>query len=318
MRPTLEPAGLHIGGNVAENLRRALPEERLHGAPRHRTHARAPDGEVAELGGSTDPDGPDLLGSSSAWRGNARNRHQNRRFGSSALRGRSDAARRIRDDGRSGSGGVRDRRCGNPTLGARDDGPAHDRSGRARRHGAARPGPEPCCWSSSTECPPRWRRTLPRSSGSAPSTAPESGAATNDVARALLWKGRKVGVRGDGPGRNGLRAGRAARNAPPGRPTPDRVVSGSTGFGSATCSTRVTATSIRLFRPTLPKARRNAAILAEVTPTPRLDAGGSLTGEHGVGMDKACSMPRILRARPRRSRGCVARSTRTGSATRER
>jgi glycolate oxidase len=28
-----------------------------------------------------------------------------------------------------------------------------------------------------------------------------------------------------------------------------------------------------------------------------LDAGGSLTGEHGVGMDKACSMPRMFSER---------------------
>ena len=34
--------------------------------------------------------------------------------------------------------------------------------------------------------------------------------------------------------------------------------------------------------------------LAEAILDACLDAGGSLTGEHGVGMDKACSMPRMF------------------------
>ena len=37
--------------------------------------------------------------------------------------------------------------------------------------------------------------------------------------------------------------------------------------------------------------------LAEAILEPCLDAGGSLTGEHGVGMDKACSMPRMFSER---------------------
>ncbi|MBM2823690.1 MAG: putative FAD-linked oxidoreductase, partial [Thermoleophilia bacterium] len=37
--------------------------------------------------------------------------------------------------------------------------------------------------------------------------------------------------------------------------------------------------------------------LAEAILDACLDAGGSLTGEHGVGMDKACSMPRMLSER---------------------
>ena len=77
--------------------------------------------------------------------------------------------------------------------------------------------------------------------------------------------------------------------------------------------------------------------LAEAILDACLDAGGSLTGEHGVGMDKACSMPRMfserdlprVRAAPARVRsarhlqprqgdpdaaGCAARCpARTGS-----
>jgi glycolate oxidase len=37
--------------------------------------------------------------------------------------------------------------------------------------------------------------------------------------------------------------------------------------------------------------------LAEAILDACLDAGGSLTGEHGVGMDKACSMPRMFSER---------------------
>ncbi|MCS7007463.1 MAG: hypothetical protein NZL88_07910, partial [Gaiellaceae bacterium] len=37
--------------------------------------------------------------------------------------------------------------------------------------------------------------------------------------------------------------------------------------------------------------------LAEEILDACVDAGGSLTGEHGVGMDKACSMPRMFSER---------------------
>jgi len=41
--------------------------------------------------------------------------------------------------------------------------------------------------------------------------------------------------------------------------------------------------------------------LAEAILDACLDAGGSLTGEHGVGMDKACSMPRMFSERDLRT-----------------
>ncbi len=41
----------------------------------------------------------------------------------------------------------------------------------------------------------------------------------------------------------------------------------------------------------------SARLLAEAILEACLDAGGSLTGEHGVGMDKACSMPRMFSER---------------------
>ena len=50
-----------------------------------------------------------------------------------------------------------------------------------------------------------------------------------------------------------------------------------------------------------------------------IDAGGSLTGEHGVGVDKACSMPKLFGADDLATmRGCATRSTRAGSRTRAR
>jgi glycolate oxidase len=41
----------------------------------------------------------------------------------------------------------------------------------------------------------------------------------------------------------------------------------------------------------------SARLLAEAILEACLDAGGSLTGEHGVGMDKVCSMPRMFSER---------------------
>jgi len=48
-----------------------------------------------------------------------------------------------------------------------------------------------------------------------------------------------------------------------------------------------------------------------------IDAGGSITGEHGVGTDKACAMPLMVRrGRPsRRCSGCVVHSIRAGWRT---
>ncbi len=48
--------------------------------------------------------------------------------------------------------------------------------------------------------------------------------------------------------------------------------------------------------------------LAEAILDACLDAGGSLTGEHGVGMDKACSMPRMFSERDLETFGRVRRA----------
>ena len=43
------------------------------------------------------------------------------------------------------------------------------------------------------------------------------------------------------------------------------------------------------------QAERAEQLAAEIL-TACLDAGGSLTGEHGIGLDKACQMPRMFSA----------------------
>jgi glycolate oxidase len=51
-----------------------------------------------------------------------------------------------------------------------------------------------------------------------------------------------------------------------------------------------------------------ARLLAEAILDACMDAGGSLTGEHGVGMDKACSMPRMFSERDLEVFGRVRRA----------
>ena len=78
----------------------------------------------------------------------------------------------------------------------------------------------------------------------------------------------------------------------------EELVDASTGSGSATSSTRATATSTRSSSTTRAKGETEAAKeLAEAILGACLDAGGSLTGEHGVGVDKACSMPKMFSER---------------------
>ena len=73
----------------------------------------------------------------------------------------------------------------------------------------------------------------------------------------------------------------------------------STASGSGTCSTRATATSIRSSSTTRPWRASTSA--PRRSPTQILaacvEAGGSLTGEHGIGVDKACAMPSMFSER---------------------
>ena len=104
------------------------------------------------------------------------------------------------------------------------------------------------------------------------------------------------GVRRDGPRQPRLlRAGRrrAAHEAAGGAAPDRRALAASTASVSATSSTRATATCTRSCSTTgasTGEAER-AELLASKILEACVDAGGSITGEHGVGSDKACAMP---------------------------
>ena len=68
---------------------------------------------------------------------------------------------------------------------------------------------------------------------------------------------------------------------------------GSTACASATCSTPATATCTRSCSTTAASTARptRAEELSKKILEICIDAGGSITGEHGVGTDKACAMP---------------------------
>jgi glycolate oxidase len=51
-----------------------------------------------------------------------------------------------------------------------------------------------------------------------------------------------------------------------------------------------------LYDDRVPGEADRAAELATAILDACIDAGGSLTGEHGVGVDKACSMPKLFGA----------------------
>ena len=60
---------------------------------------------------------------------------------------------------------------------------------------------------------------------------------------------------------------------------------------TATCTRSCSTTTRSRARPSGPSSCATAIL--DVC----IDAGGSLTGEHGVGVDKACSMPKLFGAR---------------------
>ena len=124
--------------------------------------------------------------------------------------------------------------------------------------------------------------------------------ATNDVARALLWKGRKSAF---------AAMGRIATDyyvqdgVVPRTRLPEvlrRIAELSETHGLRVGNV-FHAGDGNLHPLVLYDATRGetdaARVLAEEILDACVDAGGSLTGEHGVGMDKACSMPRMFSER---------------------
>ena len=162
--------------------------------------------------------------------------------------------------------------------------------------------PRRCCSSSSTGSPCRSRRTPPRSTGSAATCgAFEVRVAQDDAERALLWLGRK----GAFPAMGRMSPDYYVQDGVVPRTKLPEVLrrigelsATSTACASGTSSTRATATCTRSCSTTPRRARRRRAKeLAEAILGACLDAGGSLTGEHGVGVDKACSMPKMFSER---------------------
>jgi glycolate oxidase len=124
--------------------------------------------------------------------------------------------------------------------------------------------------------------------------------ATDDRARALLWKGRKSAF---------AAMGRVATDyyvqdgVVPRTKLPEvlrRIAELSSEHGLAVGNVFHAGDGnlhpLVLYDATQGETER-ARELAEAILDACLDAGGSLTGEHGVGMDKACSMPRMFSER---------------------
>jgi glycolate oxidase len=125
-------------------------------------------------------------------------------------------------------------------------------------------------------------------------------AAADDSARALLWKGRKSAFAAMGRVANDyyVQDGVVPRTRLPEVLRRIEELSAQHGLRVANV---FHAGDGNLHPLVLYDAEagetENARQLAEAILEACLDAGGSLTGEHGVGMDKACSMPRMFSER---------------------
>ncbi len=124
--------------------------------------------------------------------------------------------------------------------------------------------------------------------------------ATNDVARALLWKGRKSAFAAMGRVATDyyVQDGVVPRTRLPEvlRHIEELSVTHGLRVGNVFHAGDGNLHPLVLYDAAEGETER-ARILAEAILDACLDAGGSLTGEHGVGMDKACSMPRMFSER---------------------
>ncbi len=136
-------------------------------------------------------------------------------------------------------------------------------------------------------------------------------AATNDLARALLWKGRKSAFAAMGRVATDyyVQDGVVPRTRLPGVLRRIEELSQVHGLrvGNVFHAGDGNLHPLVLYDAERGETER-ARILAEAILDACLDAGGSLTGEHGVGMDKACSMPRMFSERDLEVFGRVRRA----------
>ena len=135
--------------------------------------------------------------------------------------------------------------------------------------------------------------------------------ATNDLARALLWKGRKSAFAAMGRVATDyyVQDGVVPRTRLPGVLRRIEELSEIHGLrvGNVFHAGDGNLHPLVLYDAEQGETER-ARDLAEAILDACLDAGGSLTGEHGVGMDKACSMPRMFSERDLEVFGRVRRA----------
>ena len=125
-------------------------------------------------------------------------------------------------------------------------------------------------------------------------------AASDDAARALLWKGRKSAFAAMGRVATDyyVQDGVVPRTRLPDvlRRIEELSVAHGLRVGNVFHAGDGNLHPLVLYDAEAGETER-ARALAEAILEACLDAGGSLTGEHGVGMDKACSMPRMFSER---------------------
>jgi glycolate oxidase len=125
-------------------------------------------------------------------------------------------------------------------------------------------------------------------------------AASDDAARALLWRGRKSAFAAMGRMATDyyVQDGVVPRTRLPEvlRRIEDLSAAHGLQVGNVFHAGDGNLHPLVLYDAEAGETER-ARALAEAILEACLDAGGSLTGEHGVGMDKACSMPRMFSER---------------------
>jgi glycolate oxidase len=126
-------------------------------------------------------------------------------------------------------------------------------------------------------------------------------AATSDADRALLWKGRKSAFAAMGRIATDyyVQDGVVPRTRLPEvlRQIEELSVQHGLRVGNVFHAGDGNLHPLVLYDSGADGETERARELAEAILDACLDAGGSLTGEHGVGMDKACSMPRMFSER---------------------